>query len=31
MKNEHLSFVQKKVTELLTADDLIVTCKSSLK
>ena len=31
MKNEHLSSVQKKATELLTADDLVVTCKSSLK
>jgi len=29
MKNEDLSSVEKKVTELLATKDLIVTCKSS--
>ena len=31
MKNEHLSSVEKKINELLTADDLVVTCESSFK
>jgi len=31
MKNDHLSSVEKKVTELLAAKDLVVTCNTSFK
>jgi len=31
MKNEHLSSVEKKVTELLAAKDLIAACMTSFK
>jgi len=31
MKNEHLSSVEKKVTELLTAEDLVAACITSSK
>jgi len=31
MKNEHLSSVEKKVTELLAAEDLAATCMTLFK
>jgi len=31
MRNEHLSSVEKVVTTLLTAEDLVATCKSSFR